>query len=140
MSATHTVRGRAGGHAFIRHAGEMTAAMMVGMVASAAVFLSVAGTTVDGALREHAVLFVCIQAVGMTVAMVAWMRLRGHAWRRCVEMGAAMVAPAVPLVSLRASGAVGGSVCGVYCIATFAAMILVLLHRRGDFGEASTLA
>jgi hypothetical protein len=61
----------------------MALAMMVGMIASAAVFLSAVGMTVDEALRQHAVLFVVVQAFGMTVAMVAWMRYRGQAWRSC---------------------------------------------------------
>lgn len=92
---------------FGRHLLEMAAAMMIGMVASAAIFVTALGTTVDEALRSHAVLFVVVQALGMTVAMVAWMRHRGHGWRACVEMTAAMVIPAVPLIfcALRASSA-----------------------------------
>ena len=70
---------RTGGSAgFVRHLLEMALAMMVGMIASAAVFLTAVGMTVDEALRQHAVLFVVVQAFGMTVAMVAWMRHRGQ--------------------------------------------------------------
>lgn len=141
MTVTNVVWRRAVGqrHPFLRHLAEMTLAMMVGMVASAAVLLSILGMTVDEALRQHAVLFVVVQAFGMTLAMIGWMKLRGHAWRSCSEMGAAMIAPAIPLISLRASGVISGSVCGVYCVATFTTMLLVMLHRRSDYG-ASALA
>ena len=32
-------------------------------------------------------------ATNMTVAMSAWMKIRGHGWRPIVEMGAAMYVP-----------------------------------------------
>ena len=110
--------------------------MMVGMMASAAVFLSVVGMTPDAALRRHAVLFVVVQGFGMTLAMVAWMRHRRHGWRSCAEMTAAMVVPAVVLVCLRAGGAISGPICGVYCIATFVAMVAVMAYRRRDSPES----
>lgn len=119
---------------FLRHLLEMALAMMVGMVASAAVFLSTAGMTLDEALRRHAVLFVVVQAFGMTVAMVAWMRHRGHAWRSCSEMAAAMVVPAIPLICLRLLDVISGPICGAYCALTVVAMVLVMLYRRSDYG------
>ncbi|MGZ4314657.1 MAG: hypothetical protein ACXVRS_02365 [Gaiellaceae bacterium] len=119
---------------FLRHLIEMAVAMMVGMIVSAAVFLGVVGMTAAEAMRQHAVLFVALQAFGMTVAMVAWMRYRGHAWRGSAEMAAAMVVPAVPLVVLRLLGVISGPICGVYCLMTFAAMIGLMLYRRSDYG------
>src|SRR6266516_1542942 len=82
---------------FLRHLVEMTIPMMVGMIAGAAIFTAAAGMTVDEALRRHAVPFTLVMAFSMTVPMVAWMRYRGHVWRACTEMGAAMVVPAIPL-------------------------------------------
>lgn len=128
------------GHHFVLHLAEMALAMMVGMMVSAAVFLSAVGMTAEEALRQHAVLFVVVQAFGMTVAMVTWMRLRGHAWRSCSEMAAAMLVPAVPLVCLRVLGVISGPICGVYCLATIVAMVLVMLYRRGDYGARATTA
>src|SRR5579859_1310922 len=49
---------------FLRHLIEMMLAMMVGMIASAALFLSAAGVTLDEGLRRHPVLFVVVQAFG----------------------------------------------------------------------------
>ena len=97
---------------FVRHFVEMALAMMVGMIASAAVLLSAVGMTVDEALRQHAVLFVVVQAFGMTVAMVAWMRHRGQDWRSCSEMAAAMVVPAIGLICLRLLDVISGPICG----------------------------
>ena len=119
---------------FVRHLLEMALAMMVGMIASAAVFLSAVGVTVDEALRQHAVLFVVVQAFGMTVAMVAWMRYRGQEWRSCSEMAAAMVVPAIALICLRLLDVISGPICGVYCVSTVVAMVLVMLNRRSDYG------
>src|SRR6266480_6810174 len=82
-----------GAHGFLRHLFEMALAMMAGMMVSAAIFLSAVGMTAAEAMREHAVLFVVLQAFGMTVAMVAWMRHRRHTWRSSSEMAAAMVVP-----------------------------------------------
>jgi len=125
---------------FLRHLFEMAVAMMVGMLVSAAVFLSAVGMTAAQAMRQHAVLFVVLQAFGMTMAMVAWMRHRRHTWRSSSEMGAAMVIPAVPLICLRLLGVISGPICGVYCFATIVAMVLLMLYRRRDYGEMATTA
>jgi hypothetical protein len=72
----------------------MVAAMGVGMVVSAWIFVAMSGASVDESLRRHAVLFVVVQALGMTMPMVAWIRRRGHSRRDCAEMAVAMLAPA----------------------------------------------
>jgi hypothetical protein len=120
-------------HGFLRHLLEMTLAMMVGMVVSATIFLSAVGMTAAEAMREHAVLFVVLQAFGMTLAMVAWMRHRRHAWRSSTEMAAAMVIPAVPLICLRLLDVISGPICGAYCLTTIVTMIIVMLYRRRDY-------
>ena len=133
--------GRAHGrHGFLRHVLEMGAAMMVGMLASAAIFLSAVGMTAAQAMREHAVLFVILQAAGMTVAMVAWMRHRRHSWRSSSEMATAMIVPAVPLICLRLLDVISGPICGLYCLATIVAMVGLMLSRRSDYGARATTA
>jgi hypothetical protein len=127
-------------HGFLRHLFEMTLAMMVGMIVSAAVFLSAVGMTAAQAMRQHAVLFVVLQAFGMTTAMVAWMRHRRHTWRSSSEMGAAMVIPALPLICLRLLGVISGPICGVYCFATIVAMVVLMLYRRRDYRAMPTTA
>ena len=140
MDAQGLIRGEPSGHAahrlhFLRHLGEMTLAMMLGMVASAAVFVAATGLVVDDALRRHPVSFLLVQVLGMTVPMVAWMRFRGHTRRMCGEMAAAMVIPAVPLVVLGLTGVVGAQICGIYCVAGFAAMLGLMLYRRAEYAH-----
>ena len=135
MSVASSLGGRTnGGTRFGRHLLEMVLAMMVGMLISAAVFLSIVGMTADHAMRQHAVLFVVLQAIGMTAAMVAWMRHRRHAWEGCAEMAAAMALPAVPLIALRLVDVISGPICGAYCGLTLVAMVLLMLYRRSDYG------
>lgn len=64
------------GHGFLRHLLEMGLAMIIGMMVGATIFLSAVGMTAAEAMREHAVLFVVLQAVGMTTTMVAVMLYR----------------------------------------------------------------
>ena len=136
MSSVSPLTRHVSGNAhFGRHLLEMAVAMMVGMMASAAVFFGVTGLAAADAMRQHAVAFVAVQAFGMTVAMVAWMRHRGHAWRGCAEMAGAMVIPAVPLVGLRLADVISGPICGAYCALTFAAMVVVMIYRRRDYGH-----
>ena len=114
--------------------------MMIGMMVSAAIFLSAVAMTAAEAMREHAVLFVILQALGMTVAMVAWMRHRRHSWRSSSEMAAAIVVPAVPLICLRLLDVISGPICGLYCLVTFVAMVAVMLYRHSDYGATATTA
>src|SRR5215213_3590681 len=127
-------------HGFGRHLIEMGLAMMVGMIVSAAIFLTAVGMTAEESMREHAVLFVVLQALGMTVAMVAWMRHRRHTWRSSSEMAVAMVVPAVPLVCLRLLDVISGPICGLYCLVTFVAMVALMLYRRSDYGAIAATA
>jgi hypothetical protein len=127
-------------HGFGRHLVEMGLAMMVGMMVSAAIFLTVVGMTAEEGMREHAVLFVGLQAFGMTVAMVVWMRHRRHNWRSSSEMAMAMVVPAVPLICLRLLEVISGPICSLYCLATIVAMVALMFYRRSDYGSAATAA
>jgi hypothetical protein len=128
------------GHGFLRHLLEMGLAMMAGMLVSATIFLIAVGMTAAEAMREHAVLFVVLQAVGMTVAMVAWMRHRRHSWRGSAEMATAMILPAVPLICLRLLDVISGPICGIYCLATIVAMVILMLYRRSDYGATAATA
>jgi hypothetical protein len=127
-------------HRFPPHLLEKGLAMMAGMIVSAAIFLTAVGMTAAEGMRKHAVLFVVLQAIGMTVAMVAWMHHRRHSWRSSSEMAAAMVVPAVPLICLRLLDVISGPICSLYCLATIVAMAIVMLYRRSDYGATATTA
>ena len=124
---------------FLRHLLEMVLAMMVGMFAGAAVFVSALGITVEEAIQEHSVAFVIVMAFSMTVPMVAWMRYRGHAWDRSLEMAGAMVVPAVPLICLRLADVIG-PICSAYCLLSVLAMVGVMLYRRTEYSGGSAIA
>jgi hypothetical protein len=125
---------------FLRHLLEMTLAMMVGMFLGAAIFLTAVGTTLDQALSRHAVAFTLVMAFSMTAPMIAWMRHRGHAWRSCSEMAAAMVVPAFLLICLRLGDVISGPICSLYCALTILAMVLVMLYRRSEYAGGPVLA
>src|SRR5215469_9333122 len=76
---------------FLRHFGEMILAMLLGM----AVFDVVTGAIFIPMGQEISAL---AMAVAMTVPMVAWMRIRKHAWRLNAEMAGAMIVPTLLLI------------------------------------------
>jgi hypothetical protein len=117
----------------LRHLLEMLVAMMVGMFTGGAIFTSALGITVEEAIQDHSVAFVAVMALSMSAPMVAWMRYRGHHWDRSLEMAAAMIAPAIPLCALGLSGAITGSICGLYCLFSVVAMVGVMVYRRNEY-------
>jgi hypothetical protein len=78
---------------FVRHFAEMVVAMAVGMVALHPVWMVVLDAVGAGGLMSNPYTGALIMATNMTVAMSAWMKIRGHRWRPIVEMGAAMYVP-----------------------------------------------
>ena len=129
------VHGASRGHLvhFLRHLLEMLVAMTVGMFAGGAIFTSALGITVEQAIQDHSVPFVAVMAFSMTAPMVAWMRYRGHHWDRSLEMGAAMIAPAIPLCALGLAGVITASICGLYCFFSVVAMVGVMVYRRNEY-------
>lgn len=99
-------------------------------------FSTVLAATIQGmtriqVLNQFAVLVCLVMMVGMTVPMIAWMRYRGMAWRPVMEMAAAMVVPAVPLIGLFDFHVISGvAVVCVYCCITLPAMIAAMLLRQ----------
>ena len=124
---------------FARHFLEMVAAMWVGMavggVAVVGPILAMMGMTPGEARVRYPELSLLLMALSMTVPMVAWMRHRGHGWRSCFEMSAAMVVPGVFLVCLFWVGATQGPACGLYCGLMIAAMLVVMLYRRDEYSH-----
>jgi hypothetical protein len=81
---------------FVLHFLEMVVAMMAGMLVFHMLPLQLAPTSLDYQVG---------MALFMTVPMVAWMRVRGHAWRHTVEMSVGMLAPWAAVLALVALGA-----------------------------------
>jgi len=79
-------------------------------------------------------------AFAMTASMVAWMRHRHHSWNVCLEMSAAMVAPAIALCVLRIADVISGGICGAYCGLSLVAMVGVMAYRRDYYSHEPSKA
>jgi flagellar biosynthetic protein FliP len=113
---------------FVRHYLEMVAAMMIGMAVGAAFEM-----VVD--LSDRAAFEVVEMAAWMTVPMVGWMRFRGHGWRPCTEMAAAMVVPTLGVLALLATDAVTDvdELLMLEHVVMLPAMLVVMLLRRDEY-------
>jgi len=110
---------------FIRHYAEMVIAMLLGMLP-----LHVASWN-----PEQPELLLLGMATAMTIPMVAWMRHRGHGWRPCWEMSAAMYVPTVAALALGWTGVLDDAHAqmGVQHIVMFPAMLVPMLLRSDEY-------
>jgi hypothetical protein len=110
---------------FIQHYLEMVFVMFAGM--------AVVGLATG--MPDSEALALLGMATSMTVPMVAWMRFRGHGWRPCWEMSAAMFLPT--FVALALLGAVDfDALMGLEHVAMLAAMLGAMLLRRDEYSHA----
>jgi hypothetical protein len=121
------------GSHFWRHFAEMFGVMVGGMIASAAVFLTIVQMTWDEATREHPMASLLVIAAGMTIPMAAWMLYRGMGSRNTGEMSAAMALPAIPFLCLVWFGVTDSAFCGPYCILAIVGMLALMLWRRAAY-------
>jgi len=119
---------------FWRHFLEMLAIMVAGMIATAAVFLSVVGLkTWNEITVVYPTQALLAMVVGMTAPMVAWMLYRGMGRRNSYEMALAMVLPVIPFLCLVWFDVTKSAQCGAYCVLTVAAMLVLMLYRRSEY-------
>jgi flagellar biosynthetic protein FliP len=118
---------------FWRHFAGMFAVMVVGMIASAAVFLTIVQMTWDEATRQRPAASLLVIATGMSVPMAAWMLYRGMGRKNTAEMAAAMVLPVIPFLGLVWFGVTDSALCGPYCISAIVAMLALMLHRHSEY-------
>jgi flagellar biosynthetic protein FliP len=123
---------------FVRHALEMTVAMLVGMIALGMAFrqihIALFGTGFDDAWHQHTELAAFAMAFNMTLPMVALMRYRGHSWERGGEMAAAMFLPALPLLVLLWLGLISAHlVLPLQMALMLPSMILAMLYRANEY-------
>ena len=118
---------------FLRHLGEMTLAMFVGMFAfgfALGVIAGVAGSSLESLRVSQPELFMLGMGSAMSVTMVAWMRRRGHSWRDGWEMTAAMLVPVVGVLACYWAGAISADpVCPLSCVLMIPAMAGAMLFR-----------
>jgi cytochrome bd-type quinol oxidase subunit 2 len=122
---------------FWRHFLEMLAAMVVGMIATGAVFLSIVGLkTWDQVTIQYPTQALVAMAGGMSIPMVGWMLYRGMGRRNAYEMAAMMVLPVLPVLPLLCLvwfGVTKSAQCGAYCALTIVAMLLLMGYRRSQY-------
>jgi hypothetical protein len=114
----------------------MLGVMMVGMIASAAVFLTAVHMTWDEATVRHPMASLLVIAAGMSVPMAAWMLHRGMGLRNSAEMAAVMVIPVIPFLCLVWFNVTKSAQCRVYCLVSIAAMLGLMLFRRQEYSAA----
>ena len=119
---------------FLRHFGEMVLAMLLGMamfdVVIGAILIPMGLAYLLGSPEVSAL----AMAVSMTVPMVAWMRIRKHAWRLNAEMAGAMIVPTVLLIAVCALGLLPRTslMLGTHLL-MLPAMLAVMLYRWRDY-------
>ena len=120
---------------FLGHFAEMFAAMMIGMPLFGMPLRALQGVVLGPSSIGIPELRALGMAVAMSVAMVAWMRFRGHSWRSSAEMAAAMVVPMVAFIPLLWMGIISGStLVGLGHVLMLPAMLAVMLYRRSEYG------
>jgi hypothetical protein len=121
---------------FLRHFGEMVLAMMLGMgvfgVVNSTILIPMGFAYLSARLFPE--VYAASMAVSMTVPMVAWMRIRKHAWRLSAEMAGAMIIPTALLIVVCSIGLLPHTVVipGTH-ILMVPAMLGVMLYRWRDY-------
>ena len=120
---------------FLRHFGEMVLAMLLGMgvldVVNGAILVPIGFLYLSAGFPEA---YALAMAVAMTVPMVAWMRIRKHAWRLNAEMAGAMIVPTVLMIVVSSLGLLPRTslMLGTH-ILMVPAMLAVMLYRWHDY-------
>jgi hypothetical protein len=129
----HTPR-RRGLSPFWRHFLEMLAIMSAGMLATGAIFVSVADlASWDEITSVYPTQALVAMAVGMTAPMVGWMLHRGMGLRNSYEMALAMVLPVIPFLCLVWFDVTESAQCGAYCVSTVVTMLALMRYRWAEY-------
>lgn len=124
---------------FLKHLGEMTVAMMLGMAVlgiPSELAFDAAGVDYDRIELEWPTVPALVMAFNMSAPMVLWMRRRGHSWSYTLEMAAAMFIPVLvltPLLWLRFISGDGLSM--IQHAVMIPSMLVVMLRRRRELAH-----
>jgi hypothetical protein len=133
MTTPTTLRGPAL-RRFVRHYLEIVVAAVVGMVVLEPVESMLLNAIGWAELVARPEAYTLVMATNMTVAMAAWMRVRGHRWAATAEMAVAMYAPFLvlfPPLWLGVLSVTGLMVAGH--VLMFVAIAMVMLRRRDGY-------
>jgi len=125
---------------FALHYAEMVLAMFAGMGVYFVIALaaSAAAGSGYGEFRESAPGLVLFgMGLGMTAAMVIWMRYRGHSWPANRAMALSMVIPTALVLALLGSGLETNvdTLVALEHVVMFPAMLVAMLAYRGEFAH-----
>lgn len=119
---------------FWRHYLQMAGVMVVGMIATGAIFVSIVGLkTWDEVTSQYPTQALVAMAAGMSISMVAWMLYRGMGRKNSYEMALAMILPVIPFLCLVWFGITKSAWCGAYCALTFVSMYALMRYRRSEY-------
>jgi hypothetical protein len=130
---------------FVLHFMEMCLVMCVGGIGIlTGLFLFSAGRLgYPDFRRESPGLMLIVVAVALTLAMVVWMRIRGHDWRLTLEMAAPTVGLAAVFLVLGAVGVMPfldvGAFCGLACVFMLVPMLFRLDMYSGGHQHGQTI-
>lgn len=133
---TRNIASKAG--RFLLHLFEMLIAMQIGMSIFHLMLGLVRIYSNSRALEAGTALHAIAMTVFMTAPMVAWMLFRGHGWRHCAEMVAAMITP-VALIGLLCQLGLDAYLPWLAGLSTplmLLGMILAMLYRRDHYTRA----
>jgi hypothetical protein len=114
---------------------EMLIAMQVGMGVFHLMLGLIRTYSSSRALESGTTLHAIVMTVFMTIPMAAWMIIRGHGWRHCIEMIIAMIAP-VAFIGLLCQLGVDQYLPWLAGLSTplmFLGMIFAMLYRRDHY-------
>ena len=124
---------------FLKHLGEMTVAMLLGMAVlgmPSELAFDAAGIDYDRIELDWPTVPALVMAFNMSVPMVLWMRRRGHSWSYTLEMAAAMFIPVLVLTPVHWLDFISGDGLSMIQHAVMIpSMIVVMLHRRQEFAH-----
>jgi hypothetical protein len=123
---------------FLRHYGEMVAAMFLGMAVlglPAGWVMGALGTSWTELTDTAPALMFLTMATTMTVPMVGWMAYRGHGRRAGAEMSASMFLPTFAVIGLLWAGLLTdtGALMMLEHVAMLASMAGVMLLRPAEY-------
>ena len=124
---------------FLKHLGEMTVAMLLGMAVlgmPSEVAFDAAGIDYDRIGLEWPTVPALVMAFNMSVPMILWMRRRGHSWSYTMEMAVAMFIPVLALTPALWLGLISGDgLSMVQHAAMIPSMIVLMLRRRRELAH-----
>jgi hypothetical protein len=117
---------------FVLHYVEMLLAMLLGMAVFYLPLEALLGALGAG---DGPLVTLLAMGISMTVPMVAWMGVRGHGLRLCLEMGAAMVLPTAGAILLLEASVLEDldALMAIEHLVMLPAMLVAMLLRKDEY-------